>query len=95
MEVIPRKQPPINVHLLGILRPQLLDKFRQSGVTSFDSASYLRKAWLRSSMNYFGTDMNWYSAIRVPYSWNPNILAGAEEQGISTDKTSTVGKKMP
>ena len=84
-KVILRKQPPIKVHLLGILRPQLLEKFRQFGITSFDSASYLRKAWLRSSMNYIGTDMNWYSAIRVPYSWNPNIRASAEEQGISTD----------
>ena len=85
-EVILRKQPPIKVHLLGILRPQLLEKFRQFGITSFDSASYLRKAWLRSSMNYFGADMNWYSAIRVPYSWNPNICASAKEQGIPTDK---------
>ena len=85
-EVISRKQPPIKVHLLGILRPQLLGKFQQFGITSFDSASYLRKAWLRSSMNYFGTDMNWYSAIRVPYSWNPNVRASAEEQGISPDK---------
>ena len=84
-QVISRKQPQIKVHLLGILRPQLLEKFRQFGITSFDSASYLRKAWLRSSMNYFGTDMNWYSAIRVPYSWNPNIRASAKEQGISTN----------
>jgi queuine/archaeosine tRNA-ribosyltransferase len=86
MNIIPPKDPPINVHLLGILRPQLLEKFRQFGITSFDSASYLRKAWLRSSMNYLGTDMNWYSAIRVPYSWNPNVRASAEEQGISTDE---------
>ena len=86
MKIIPQKKPSIKVHLLGILRPQLLGKFRQFGITSFDSASYLRKAWLRSSMNYFGTDMNWYSAIRVPYSWNPNICANAKAQGISTDK---------
>ena len=84
--VISQKQPPIKVHLLGILRPQLLEKFRRFGITSFDSASYLRKAWLRSSMNYFGIDGNWYSAIRVPYSWNPNICTNAEEQGISPDK---------
>ena len=86
MKIIPQKKSPIQVHLLGILRPQLLGKFQQFGITSFDSASYLRKAWLRSSMNYFGTDMNWYSAIRVPYSWNPNICASAKEQGISTGK---------
>ena len=85
-EVVSRKQPPIKVHLLGVLRPQLLEKFRRFGITSFDSASYLRKAWLRSSMNYFGVDENWYSAIRVPYSWNPNMRASAAEHGINLDK---------
>ena len=85
-KVILQKQPPIKVHLLGILRPQLLEKFRRFGITSFDSASYFRKAWLRSSMNYFGIDGNWYAAIRVPYSWNPNIRTGAEKQGISLDE---------
>lgn len=85
-KVISRQQSPIKVHLLGILRPQLFKKFRQFGITSFDSASYFRKAWLRSSMNYFGIDGNWYAAIRVPYSWNPNIRAGAEEQGISLEE---------
>ena len=85
-KVISRKQPPIKVHLLGVLRPQLLGKFRRFGITSFDSASYLRKAWLRSSMNYFGTDEKWYSAIRVPYSWNLNVRASAEKHGICADK---------
>ncbi len=85
-KVISQKQPPIKVHLLGILRPQLLEKFQQFGITSFDSASYFRKAWLRSSMNYFGIDRNWYAAIRVPYSWNPNIRSGAKEHGIPLDK---------
>ncbi|MDE0184990.1 MAG: tRNA-guanine transglycosylase DpdA [Candidatus Poribacteria bacterium] len=85
-DVVSRKHPPIKVHLLGVLRPQLLRKFRRFGITSFDSASYLRKAWLRSSMNYFGPDEKWYSAIRVPYSWNSNIRASAKEHGISLDK---------
>ena len=85
-KIVSRKQPLIKVHLLGVLRPQLLEKFRRFGITSFDSASYLRKAWLRSSMNYFGVDKNWYSAIRVPYSWNPNMRASAKEHGITLDK---------
>ena len=92
-QVISQKQPGIKVHLLGILRPQLLEKFRRFGITSFDSASYFRKAWLRASMNYFGIDGNWYAAIRVPYSWNPNIRAGAEEQGISLDELPRLEKE--
>lgn len=91
--VISRKHPLIKVHLLGILRPQLLEKFRQFGITSFDSASYFRKAWLRSSMNYFGIDGNWYAAIRVPYSWNPNIRSGAKKHGIPLDKLQWLERK--
>ena len=73
----------IKIHLLGLLRTKLLNKFKRLNIASFDSASYLRKAWLRSSMNYLGVDGNWYAAIRVPYSWNPNIRSEAEKQGIN------------
>jgi hypothetical protein len=54
------------VHLMGIFRPKLQDAFRRSGIDSFDSATYFRKAWLRSDQNYLGMDGNWYAAIRVP-----------------------------
>ena len=54
------------VHLFGIYRPKLQELFRQLKVDSFDSASYFRKAWLRSDQNYLGTNGRWYSAIRVP-----------------------------
>lgn len=57
------------LHLFGILRPKIQSTFRQLGVSSFDSASYLRKAWLRSDQNYLAPDGKcWYTAIRVPIS---------------------------
>lgn len=65
----------IKIHLFGVLRPDHLSDFEKLGVTSFDSASYLRKAWLRSEKNYLSTNGNWYSAIRVPQSKNPRIDA--------------------
>ncbi len=37
-------RPPIKLHLLGILRLQLLDLFRDLEIASFDSPSFLRKA---------------------------------------------------
>jgi hypothetical protein len=40
--------------------------FRELGVCSFDSATYFRKAWLRSEQNYLTESGQWYSAIRVP-----------------------------
>ena len=54
------------VHLFGIFRPRLQPRFRGLGVDSFDSASYFRKAWLRSDQNYLSRDGKWYAAIRVP-----------------------------
>ena len=54
------------IHLFGIFRPKLQDLFRQLRIDSFDSASYFRKAWLRSDQNYLSADGDWYAAIRVP-----------------------------
>lgn len=59
-----RKRPWI--HLFGIFRPKLQAKFRELGVDSFDSATYFRKAWLRSDQNYLAKDGTWYSALRIP-----------------------------
>ena len=54
------------IHLFGIFRPNLQRRFRELKVDSFDSASYFRKAWLRSDQNYLGTNGHWYAALRVP-----------------------------
>lgn len=75
------KRPP-EVHLFGVFRPQLQGVFRHAGVTSFDSATYFRKAWLRSDQNYLGVDEHWYAAMRVPMTAdartkNQMLLSGA------------------
>jgi len=72
----------IKIHLFGILRPQKLTEFKSLGVTSLDSASFLRKAWLRAGQNYLTESGQWYSAIRVPYSSNPILLKNAEKDGF-------------
>ena len=58
----------VGIHLFGILRPALFSIYAENGVASFDSASYFRKAWLKSDKNYLGNNGNWYAAIRVPQS---------------------------
>jgi hypothetical protein len=74
------------LHLFGILRPKLQSCFRLLGVSSFDSASYLRKAWLRSDQNYLSSDgSRWYSTIRVPISSSKRLQEGAEEHDISNE----------
>jgi queuine/archaeosine tRNA-ribosyltransferase len=64
----------IKIHLLGVLRENLLEKMREYKIYSFDSASYYRKAWLKEDKNYLGVDKNWYASIRVPQSENPTFL---------------------
>src|ERR1035438_5652721 len=74
------------IHLLGIFRPKLQDLFRQANVDSFDSASYFRKAWLRSDQNYLGCDGKWYAAIRVPPTSDPRTLLRLRTSGKSLAK---------
>ena len=47
------------IHLFGIYRPRLQELFRHLKVDSFDSASYFRKAWLRSDQNYLASNGQW------------------------------------
>ncbi len=54
------------MHLFGVGRLNAVPAFRHLGVTSFDSASPLRKAWLDSAANYHTLDGKTYAAIRIP-----------------------------
>ena len=81
------KQENIWVHLFGILRPEIQHSFQNLGMSSFDSASYLRKAWLRSTQNYLDPDgKHWYGTIRVPISRSTAMKQAAKIHQISVDK---------
>lgn len=71
------------VHLFGVFRPKLQGLFREHGMNSFDSATYLRKAWLRSNQNYLSTDGRWYAALRVPVSSDPRTAKRLRAAGVS------------
>lgn len=82
------------VHLLGFLRPALLDDFKKMGVYSFDSASFMRKAWLRSNMNYLDPDgSQWYAAIRIPPLYDPRVRKSILEKGLSLHEAQSMEKK--
>ena len=85
-QAFPVSSPKIRVHLFGVLREGLLPRLKDLGVASFDSGSYLRKAWLRSDKNYLSPSNKWYSAIRVPYSSDPRFQKNATGKGISISK---------
>ena len=82
------KEENIWVHLFGVLRPDLQDSFQHLGVSSFDSASYLRKAWLSSDRNYLAPDGegDWYGTIRVPISASKAMRDVAESNSMSIEK---------
>lgn len=62
-KVVPRG---VDLHLFGIARPGALRTFARLGVTSVDSASHLRKAWMGTNDNYWTLDGEKYAAIRIP-----------------------------
>ncbi|MEM2614697.1 MAG: tRNA-guanine transglycosylase DpdA [Nitrososphaerota archaeon] len=63
MEKTKRK---VDIHIFGVARPQIIPQLMKYGVTSFDSASFLRRAWLSAQNNYHTLDGKSYSAIRIP-----------------------------
>lgn len=55
----------MRMHLFGVNRPEYASHFAALGVTSFDSASRLRRAWMDGRRNYFLRDDS-FTAIRIP-----------------------------
>ena len=67
--VYPHLTSQTRVHLFGVARLDAVEAFHHLGVTSMDSASPLRKAWLGSvgaGVNYHTLSGKKYTAIRVP-----------------------------
>jgi queuine/archaeosine tRNA-ribosyltransferase len=71
------------IHLFGVFRPKIQDMVRQSNISSFDSATYFRKSWLRADQNYMGADGKWYSAIRVPTTKDARTVKKLEQLGYN------------
>ncbi|MCY6493399.1 tRNA-guanine transglycosylase DpdA [Leptolyngbya sp. GGD] len=62
----PHLIPTVRMHLFGVARVNAVSAFRHLGVTSCDSASPLRQAWLGATANYYTASDKRYAAIRVP-----------------------------
>jgi hypothetical protein len=78
------RKPATELHLLGITRVESMETFAEHGVTSFDSTSAFRQAFMDDRKNYH-TFEEAYVAIRVPQvDGNPTlkkaILAGEVSQ---------------
>ena len=77
-------KPDTNLHLLGVARPEVMDAFAERGVSSFDSTSPFRQAFMDDRKNYH-TATGAYVAIRVPQvdgnaRLKRRVLAGEVDQ---------------
>ena len=84
-----RRSTEIKFHLFGVAKLTLINELPKYRVSSIDSASYLRKAWLRSGQNYLGIDGKWYTAIRVPQSYHPKVREYVKKNGHSLEDVET------
>ncbi|MBR8834359.1 MAG: hypothetical protein DSM106950_10070 [Stigonema ocellatum SAG 48.90 = DSM 106950] len=66
-EVYPHLTPTTRLHLFGVGRIEAIPYFRHLGVTSFDSAGPLRKAWFDAVNNYHTMSGKNYAAVRIPF----------------------------
>ena len=82
------------IHLFGIYRPKLQALFRELKVDSFDSASYFRKAWLRSDQNYLASDGQWYAALRVPMTSDGRTRSRLEGMDVNIDELEVQERKV-
>lgn len=75
--ITPILQEDTDLHLFGVARDRgkEMERFRLLGVTSFDSASYLRRAWMSATHNYFTEEGERYAALRISpvYAKSPRV----------------------
>jgi hypothetical protein len=78
------RYPETHFHLLGVTRTEQVLEFREYGVTSFDSTSPFRQAFMDDTDNYYTADGS-YVAIRVMqidsnHRLKQKVLAGQLDQ---------------
>ena len=59
------RESGVELHFLGVARFNILEQFKQAGVTSCDSASTLFQAFKSTKENYHAPDRT-YCAVRIP-----------------------------
>ncbi|MBB6055491.1 tRNA-guanine transglycosylase DpdA [Tolumonas osonensis] len=84
-EVSRIKKPSTKLHLLGIARPQSLDRFAELGVTSIDSTTPLQQAFKDRKNNYHTFSGQNFVALRVP-QLEGNLALGRKIQSGVIDQ---------
>lgn len=88
-EVKTTRRAPEYLHFFGVARSELLyklDELEKLGIeVAFDSASYLRRAWLASpdaQGNYITQDQKGYTAIRIPPKLSKKYQTDDEKEDV-------------
>jgi queuine/archaeosine tRNA-ribosyltransferase len=91
-EITTTKVVPEYIHFFGVARSALFEKFQKLenlGIeVAFDSASYLRRAWLgapTSQNNYITNDWNGYTAIRIPQNIPKKVCSTIDPKKYQSD----------
>lgn len=75
----------IRMHVLGFARADEIESFTDYGITSFDTASPMIRAFKDANKNYFlpagHGGLTYYTAIRVPQALENNKLMALVKQG--------------
>jgi len=86
----------VRIHALGVARFASLRDFLRIGITSVDSATYLRRAWTSRKDNFWTRDQRVFSAIRVPGPKRAlrsvarkQAKEKAEKRGMSSEEKKT------
>lgn len=88
LEAIKKAIPPhIRIHVFGVARLKGIQDYNRLNVTSADSSSPLRKAWLDMDRGYFFYDAP-YSALRIPLA--ENLINKEKKKGYHLDSDSII-----
>jgi hypothetical protein len=86
------REPATQLHLLGVTRVDSMGDFARFGVTSFDSTSAFRQAFMDDRRNFHTADAD-YVAIRVPQVEGNSVLKRNILAGVVSQKDAVAAER--
>ena len=89
------KKSKVDIHIFGFARPKLVTILQKMGVSSFDSASFLRSAWLGEDGGKYFTSKKKYRPIRVPDPRrSPRTSKIVKENHVSKERLAHLSERV-
>jgi len=88
------RDPGVRLHLLGVTRLEAIPRFRDFGVTSFDSTAPLMRAFKDKSKNFFLGSQT-FPAIRIPQlDGNPKLKRRVLSGEVDSEEARALERKV-